>query len=1533
MSITWVTQAGNLGTIEERTITEIQIAASSDVGELSYSIIAGSLPRGLRLLSQNTYSGNTTTGFINGTPVEVSKQTTSRFVIRASHGNIVSDRTFEITINGADIPRWITPEGYLQVGISNTHFVLDNSYVSIQLNATDSDITTGSTLTYRLLPNAGEFPPGLSLDSSGLISGFTEPLFALEYNGPTSGGYDTMPWDAIPLDFTQLSSSGYDTFFYDNVTFDYSDLQSTIPRLNRDYTFSIEVSDGVFSVTRMFRIYVVTDEYLATQNIGVIRKPLWITKPYLGRYRANNYVTILLDVYDPPSLRGTITYFLLADNPDGSASTLPPGMTYDSMTGDIAGYVPYQAKITKSYKFTMLAASFTGSVTDAVIVSSNMDASVNQLIVADTSVMSYQIRLPNNPSNGDRLCIVDSNNTFSRNPVTLESKNAITIENSNALTLDIQGTITTFVYDLENTNWVLQFTPIGYIGEITTLGTSRVDSDYEVIATLDNSETSSTMIASANQLIVVDTSLISYHIRLPQNPSNGDRFCVVAGKNTFDINNLIVESTSSTTIENTNLVNLDIIGTQATFIFDSDTNNWSLQRTPFGYLGVIPTFGITYINGDYNAIENQILSIDSSSASFNIILPALPANNTKISIIDSTGSLALHGVSIIPNTGDTIYNTTRLNLDIAGTVITVIYDTATNNWELDFKPIGDIGDASIVGLTPSLIYDYDVTASDRELVRLDSSNNQINVTLPQNPSDGFIVGIIDIFGNCNTNNITIIPNIGNTVIDGPSLILDINGSVVTLLYVLASNNWELLYIPGNTGSYGLSSTPFNPTLVANQLIMLDSSANEFNLSLPSSPANNTKISIIDAAGSLSLHNVSVIPGSGDTIYNDSSLILDVSGSYITTIYNESSKNWDIISNPVGYLSNSAAAGLLPSILYNYDVTAVNREFVRLDSRNNQINVTLPQNPSNGFTVGVIDIFSNCHTYPITITPNTRDTIVDDAGLILDINGAAVVLIYDALTRNWRLQLIPSNSGTIGLSSTQITPSTIVNDINSTIAISSTLVGEWNSTTTYNVNDAVRYSGFVYVCIVRNSNKLPLNTSYWVSGVATEPRTFTIDIVGEIESAIEWISKPNLGTISPNKPSTIALEAINHLNSGLSYKLVSGNLPSGLILLQSGLIEGKVRQFHDIENNLPGLTRFFDHDSSLVDSTRSRSYNTTFDGNTTTFDRKHVFTVMARDSVNFAEVSQTFELTVQVNSESTFANLYVKAFLNNEQRLDWHKFITDDSIFKFEDLYRYGDPHFGLQTELKALIFAGIETNTAESYVQAMGKNHANKQMLFGEIKTAVALDETTQQPLYEVVYVDLVDQFEKNGVSISKIVNLPDNTSSKVLISYDKITIDSDIPFVSDSDKQRVFPNSIKNMRKQIETTGTRDRTYLPLWMRSIQPNTNHEPGFVRAIVLCYTKPGHSATIASKIKTKNNTASRGNWSPNAFYQTGDTVKYFSTYYTCIVGNSNTKPTDEQQWSRNFDFKLLNFTSDRYIIDTLDGVVSDKYLVFPTHREP
>jgi hypothetical protein len=80
------------------------------------------------------------------------------------------------------------------------------------------------------------------------------------------------------------------------------------------------------------------------------------------------------------------------------------------------------------------------------------------------------------------------------------------------------------------------------------------------------------------------------------------------------------------------------------------------------------------------------------------------------------------------------------------------------------------------------------------------------------------------------------------------------------------------------------------------------------------------------------------------------------------------------------------------------------------------------------------------------------------------------------------------------------------------------------------------------------------------------------------------------------------------------------------------------------------------------------------------------------------------------------------------------------------------------------------------------------------------------------------------------------------------------------------------------------ERNYMPLWMRSIQPGGTQELDYVAAVPLCYCKPGGADAILLNIKNSQ-----------------------------------------------FDFKLLDYTIDRYIIDSVDGDYTDKYLVFRNDR--
>lgn len=912
-TVTWITPAGSLGVITERRFIEIPLEATSDEGTVSFSLLAGELPKGLRLID----------GVITGSPLEVRRFTKSRFVIRADDGEDLEDRTFNLSIDGADFPEWITREGYLNVGPANAYFVLDNSKVDFQLETFDEDESAGDTVEYFLMPRGGELPPGLSLSKDGRITGFTDPILAFDISVDAKGGYDVNPFDITPNDFRDIQENGFDTYFYDNVVYDYH-LETMMPRrLSRVYTFVVQVSDGLNSTNRTFKIYVVTEDFLKADNNLVevdtnvftadsssARVPIWITNADLGRVRANNYVTVFLDVYKPDTLPGTISYMLPATNPG---------------------------------QYQLLG-------TDQIV-------------------------------NGN---------------------------------FEISGELPIFKYDMKG-NW-------------------RDDIEYR------------------------------------------------------------------------------------------------------------PGDAVLFLDNDHPEITNQT-------------------------------------------------------------------------------------------------------------------------------------------------------------------------------WVCLKQHTDEFPIPGEFWT-----------------------------------------------------KENIIPSNREYKLTDSLL-------------------WEPI---------------IPETISNFPPG------MEFDQTNGQIAGRIP--------------------YQSAVTKTFTFTV--DA------------IYYPSIE----------------------------------FADEYTFKGDWNLFADYVTHDTVRYDGNIYIAVTENSNTHPTELDTWIPSVAVAPKTFTLDVFGEIDSAIEWITDADLGTIKPNIPSQLAVVAESLLyGNTVHYEMISGELPPGLEFLPNGIIEGKVKQFADEFGD--GLTRFYDAEDS------TREFDLTFDRNATSFDKTFEFTVQAWDSLQFAKAEKTFHFKVIADQELTFVNLSIKAFPPKENRLLWNGFITDVSIFQPSLLYRNGDPNFATQPELKMLVFAGIEKTELDEYISAISRNHYRKRILFGDVNSAVAKDPETQEPIYEVVYIEVVDNYEKDGVSISERIELTNHIASPELVNSSYVTADTDIALASEADHQKIFPNSIKNMRSRIKDIGERDRDYLPLWMRSIQPDSRVETGFVKAVVLCYTKPGKADIIKAKIKASG-----------------------------------------------FDFKKLDFEADRYLIDIMYGNIQDKYFAFPHPRE-
>lgn len=208
-TITWVTTFGLIGVYPASVAMQYFLEATVSGGTIiDYKIISGSLPSGLSLRSD---------GKIYGTPNIVSEDTTSTFVVRVTaDDDTVKDRTFELTITGVATPRFTTPSGLLLTTQDSTWVELPILY---------SNPVTENPVSIRVL--SGELPPGLEINSFGLIRGYAKPPI-------------------IPVTLPQVTTIATQTFATNDII---TVLSTNGFRVNRPVIFTGTAFGGIVSTT------------------------------------------------------------------------------------------------------------------------------------------------------------------------------------------------------------------------------------------------------------------------------------------------------------------------------------------------------------------------------------------------------------------------------------------------------------------------------------------------------------------------------------------------------------------------------------------------------------------------------------------------------------------------------------------------------------------------------------------------------------------------------------------------------------------------------------------------------------------------------------------------------------------------------------------------------------------------------------------------------------------------------------------------------------------------------------------------------------------------------------------------------------------------------------------------------------------------------------------------------------------------------------------------------------------------------------
>lgn len=527
------------------------------------------------------------------------------------------------------------------------------------------------------------------------------------------------------------------------------------------------------------------------------------------------------------------------------------------------------------------------------------------------------------------------------------------------------------------------------------------------------------------------------------------------------------------------------------------------------------------------------------------------------------------------------------------------------------------------------------------------------------------------------------------------------------------------------------------------------------------------------------------------------------------------------------------------------------------------------------------------------------------------------------------------------------------------------------------------------------------------------KTFTMQVLGEVDSIIRFITPSDLGRIRANIASQLQVQAeTTVIGAVLLYQLTEGRLPPGITLKSNGEIIGKVTQFGNItyrsfwksnrSYKVNDVVKYNDllykantaHNSTSVfiptywdrysfsnNTTGLTTFDnraTTFDGRTGTLDRSYKFTVLAHDQFKYSAIAKTFTVYVDDPEVKLFSNIYAKPYPSKEKRTQFYSFINNADVFTPEKIYRSSDPEFGVQKELKMLIYAGIETLSLGDYVSALSKNTKRKRFKIGNPKKAIAKETGSNEVVYEVIYLEVFDDYEIGNKSVSQRIRVSTHSRINVnqgrinpvdgrlgsvengVVNYsstevqsklgdvaidryrsvkDPITVDTNLVKASGNNLEYVYPASIQAVRNNIKqimlyeyyectarhtsSSFTNDsanwkkldsipdnsqewfskmiyqpgevvrvltrqidteRSFLPQWMITPQDNKTAATGFVKAIPLCYCKPGEADYILQNINKSG-----------------------------------------------FDFTSLDYEIDRFIIDAVAGDSADRYLKLPNFK--
>jgi len=1486
----WNTQSGLISSLNAGASIELSLSVDNAV---SVELISKSLPPGLKLTNRTV--DDELTWFISGIPLDLGIDKEYDFVLRASNftgpnnSKLIQDRTFKLIIVSSTAPVLLDPEGTLNLVNANENYILNKSTISYQFNATSPSIPQGQSLKFYIEEGSGQLPPGLKLSKTGLLYGTID--------------------DDLNLD-SNIVQGTYDRDYYDMNPYDYS---STIePALA-----SVTVSQGKINNTLLTyggNGYILDPEVIiggSINQITIVNKGtgyttapevLFSLSPVPGGVTATGYAVMEDDLIPVPLFNSII---------DGEQGSSPTTVILDGGDADDVATSIIDGGVASPIVYETLGKRVAGIV-------------ITNPGTGYTSAPTITFRNQNTGNGAEATCNLRSGSG---------AQLAARVSNGSVATLEII-----------NTGSGYSSPPLISFG-LPTAGAKIISRVYKFAVTVSNGEETDTknytILVKSEDSLRVDTTFIS------------------SDTEDFD--------TSKTYVQSPIWISPNVLPTikgDNNFIYDLEV----FDPTPS--IGKI-YFSLMDINFDgtesqlgpadeiKNAVEYQIVSIDlTRPASITLTQSRVFNDGDRIKLSGISGTTQLNNgifyVKVVDPFKYQLFSDRLLINPIDALLYTPFTGTGfarfqSNYLNLDFDG-GEI--SGFIPYQPSITRTYNFTVKSVRViddVEVASVFKQFELTVKGNIEGEITFNSPSLLGSISPNEQSLFEVEATSTIPSSSILYSLvpgYGKTSKTNYIELDFNEQngKIYVEG----YGLN--PFL-TLEKGQTYKINVSISNFTISFRNSDNTYYNFGLRHSTGAVEI--AAQEKSSGYYIFTPP--YSDVAS--IRIVYTNVKKNGLIVAvKRFNSISLTWERQYLPTVYDDYQASSYYEKelFNKVERAPGSGVYNLVPNGSSALAVFIkwtkveVEIKRynpntfqwELQNYPTVkpSTPNNGDYWVD----LSETNFGLLDFRYVGLAGIWT-PVVVNVVNSVPLNSFGSNYNLIVVKSNGTFKVMRKSNGIWkylerlpNGVKTafdpnifYTKYDAetpvtnLQYDVWFKYTSIFDGNDSEITCT--LKSLDSLPTELTVGLDGDIIGKIS----PNTGSVYKSFYTENRLYLINDVvtfDNNL-YICVNQYRSSGNWL-------------NEITNWQPYFfpKRVVTSIDANISSDTSRFAIAGPDGtDNTTIDKLFRFRVRANDTQNVGFVDKDFNIEYQSTTNITLTNIYLQPFLSKEGRDLYFNFITDPVIFPQNSIYRLEDSNFSVQRVPKMLLLGGIESTSAERYASAVQRNYYDRPLYFGEVKSAIAKKGTNIE--YEVIYIEINDPYEINNVSVAESIKLGFEYDL-LTADYTKLRMDTNENTVDDTGLDTVYPSSITLMQKGIENVSSqkiesvlveptydgpyvgdeplgwglvgnidpptlfedwglinervaviddflsvtealkKDDNYRPLWMNTSQDGTGNIIGFVKAVPICYLKPGEGAKVLELIKKSN-----------------------------------------------FDFKKLNFTIDRIIIQNPQGSTGDKYIKF------